>query len=307
MCLRRGPRHGPRRPSAGAASPDRAGGPVNPVVNATSGRLSLRPPQRAALEVLARMVELAPPAKGMDVGAALETVRAEFPAVTSFEREFPSLCFALATGVGKTRLMGAFIGYLYRGTSPTSILSSRCGRPTRGPWSSSRSGAACVCPTAGAPASLPSTDSRSSPTTGSRRSSTTPIGPTRSSGRGSSSAGTSRRRRPGRWRFRPSSRPCFVREPRGPRPRRARLSPIHARRRWPRRRWRPSASSNGCPPPGTSSGPRSRLSSPRASRSARHRSREAYRARTSRSTSPGWWGRRRRSTSGTRSMCLASS
>ena len=30
-----------------------------------------------------------------------------------FERDFPSLCFALATGVGKTRLMGAFIGYLY--------------------------------------------------------------------------------------------------------------------------------------------------------------------------------------------------
>ena len=31
-----------------------------------------------------------------------------------FERDFPSLCFALATGVGKTRLMGAFIAYLHR-------------------------------------------------------------------------------------------------------------------------------------------------------------------------------------------------
>jgi type III restriction enzyme len=30
-----------------------------------------------------------------------------------FEREFPSLCFALATGVGKTQLMGAFVSYLY--------------------------------------------------------------------------------------------------------------------------------------------------------------------------------------------------
>ena len=30
-----------------------------------------------------------------------------------FERDFPSICFALATGVGKTRLMGAFISYLY--------------------------------------------------------------------------------------------------------------------------------------------------------------------------------------------------
>ncbi|MFQ5788267.1 MAG: DEAD/DEAH box helicase, partial [Thermodesulfobacteriota bacterium] len=29
------------------------------------------------------------------------------------ERDFPSLCFALATGVGKTRLMGAFVAYLH--------------------------------------------------------------------------------------------------------------------------------------------------------------------------------------------------
>ncbi|MBQ6827898.1 MAG: DEAD/DEAH box helicase family protein [Thermoguttaceae bacterium] len=34
--------------------------------------------------------------------------------VESFERAFPSLCFALATGVGKTRLMGAFIAFLYQ-------------------------------------------------------------------------------------------------------------------------------------------------------------------------------------------------
>ena len=40
-------------------------------------------------------------------------IRSEFPGVTDFERDFPSLCFALATGVGKTRLMGAFITYLH--------------------------------------------------------------------------------------------------------------------------------------------------------------------------------------------------
>jgi type III restriction enzyme len=33
--------------------------------------------------------------------------------VEDFEHAFPSLCFALATGVGKTRLMGAFITYLH--------------------------------------------------------------------------------------------------------------------------------------------------------------------------------------------------
>lgn len=36
-----------------------------------------------------------------------------YPTCTDFEREFMSLTFALATGVGKTRLMGAFIAYLY--------------------------------------------------------------------------------------------------------------------------------------------------------------------------------------------------
>ena len=30
-----------------------------------------------------------------------------------FERAFPAYTFALATGVGKTRLMGAFVAYLY--------------------------------------------------------------------------------------------------------------------------------------------------------------------------------------------------
>ena len=43
----------------------------------------------------------------------LEKVKELYPSIIDFERQFPSLCFALATGVGKTRLMGAFITYLY--------------------------------------------------------------------------------------------------------------------------------------------------------------------------------------------------
>src|SRR5882762_4309203 len=86
---------------------------MNRHVNAIAGRLSLRPPQRRSLEVLDRITEIAPPKKGADVTAALEAIRNEFPSVTDFEREFPSICFALATGVGKTRLMGAFISYLH--------------------------------------------------------------------------------------------------------------------------------------------------------------------------------------------------
>ncbi len=86
---------------------------MNRHVNSIAGRLSLRPPQRQSLEILDRVTEIAPPAKKVDVSAALATIRSEFPTVTDFEREFPSLCFALATGVGKTRLMGAFISYLH--------------------------------------------------------------------------------------------------------------------------------------------------------------------------------------------------
>lgn len=86
---------------------------MNRHVNAITGRLSLRPPQRRSLEILDRITEIAPPRKDPDVQATLAAIRAEFPSVTDFEREFPSLCFALATGVGKTRLMGAFISYLH--------------------------------------------------------------------------------------------------------------------------------------------------------------------------------------------------
>lgn len=81
-------------------------------VNAIAARLSLRPPQRRSLEILDRVTEIAPPSKATDLDAALEVIHSEYPTVNGFERDFPSLCFALATGVGKTRLMGAFITYL---------------------------------------------------------------------------------------------------------------------------------------------------------------------------------------------------
>ena len=82
-------------------------------VNAIVGRLSLRPPQRRSLEILDRVTEIVPPRKAVDLHIALASLRSEFSTVTDFEREFPSLCFALATGVGKTRLMGAFVSYLH--------------------------------------------------------------------------------------------------------------------------------------------------------------------------------------------------
>lgn len=85
------------------------------IVNAVANRLSLRQPQRDSLEILSRVCEIIQLEKGSDAAIALNAIKSEFPTVTDFERDFPSLCFALATGVGKTRLMGAFISYLYRG------------------------------------------------------------------------------------------------------------------------------------------------------------------------------------------------
>jgi type III restriction enzyme len=85
------------------------------VLNHITGRLSLRPPQAESLVKLVRALDAAPGLLGHDqnVAAILATLKAEFPTLEDFEREFPSLCFALATGVGKTRLMGAFIAYLH--------------------------------------------------------------------------------------------------------------------------------------------------------------------------------------------------
>ncbi len=77
-------------------------------------RLSLREPQRRSLEILADLDEKVAFHKEQNSISTLETIKANYSTVQDFEREFPSLCFALATGVGKTRLMGAFIAYLYR-------------------------------------------------------------------------------------------------------------------------------------------------------------------------------------------------
>ena len=82
-------------------------------VRTISQRLSLRKPQVDSLEILADILGRVTLSKDGDPAAALEAIRDSFPSVEDFEREFPSLCFALATGVGKTRLMGAFISYLY--------------------------------------------------------------------------------------------------------------------------------------------------------------------------------------------------
>ncbi len=87
---------------------------MNRTVNMIANRLSLRKPQRDSLEILADIADLMPIQKGGDRDELLAKIRHRYPSVAGFdERDFPSLCFALATGVGKTRLMGAFVAYLH--------------------------------------------------------------------------------------------------------------------------------------------------------------------------------------------------
>lgn len=78
-----------------------------------SNALSLREPQKESLLIFDKICDTLELKKEVDLNTELEKVRAICPTITSFEREFPSICFALATGIGKTRLMGALIAYLH--------------------------------------------------------------------------------------------------------------------------------------------------------------------------------------------------
>lgn len=80
-----------------------------------SHRMSLRKPQEDSLYALSKICDLLPLEKGADIAKCIEIIKAEsgLKEFEEFEHTFPSFCFALATGVGKTRLMGACITYLF--------------------------------------------------------------------------------------------------------------------------------------------------------------------------------------------------
>lgn len=98
---------------------------MNPQANYIRQRLSLRKPLAEALELTSRLADVLslqkPPKAGENnkeendafIAAELAKVRELVPSVKGFDREFPSLAFSIATGIGKTRLMGAIIAYLY--------------------------------------------------------------------------------------------------------------------------------------------------------------------------------------------------
>lgn len=90
-------------------------------VNYIRQRLSLRQPLAKALELTATITDklsLKKPPTDLDmlemfITAELAKVKSIVPMVKGFDRDFPSLAFSIATGIGKTRLMGAIIAYLY--------------------------------------------------------------------------------------------------------------------------------------------------------------------------------------------------
>ena len=86
---------------------------MNQITENIKQRLSLRIPLKEALDILTHLSEELELKKEVDLTAELEKVKALYPTCTDFEREFPSICFSIATGIGKTRLMGACISYLY--------------------------------------------------------------------------------------------------------------------------------------------------------------------------------------------------
>lgn len=90
------------------------------IFNSIRQRMSLREPLAEALEIVARLVDkltLKKPAEDSEYDVYLReqlSIAQEVrPTCKSFERNFPSFAFSIATGIGKTRLMGACIAYLY--------------------------------------------------------------------------------------------------------------------------------------------------------------------------------------------------
>lgn len=92
---------------------------MNKTANEIKNRLSLRKPQWESLEILSDIADVLTLKKNTNLDEAKAKIKElgskfeEVKKFSDFEREFPNICFSLATGVGKTRLMGAFIAYLH--------------------------------------------------------------------------------------------------------------------------------------------------------------------------------------------------
>lgn len=97
---------------------------MNQISTNIKQRLSLRKPLQEALDILVSMEDIFFPkdksladikhSRTETLASLCAAVQQQYPdSFSDFERTFPSICFSIATGVGKTRLMGAYIAYLY--------------------------------------------------------------------------------------------------------------------------------------------------------------------------------------------------
>lgn len=82
-------------------------------VDYISNVMSLRKPQKQSVKILDSILDDVELSKSVDLKNAQDNIHDVYPIFSNFEHSFMSLTFALATGVGKTKLMGAFITYLY--------------------------------------------------------------------------------------------------------------------------------------------------------------------------------------------------
>ncbi|MBQ8749078.1 MAG: DEAD/DEAH box helicase family protein [Clostridia bacterium] len=82
-------------------------------VDYISNVMSLRKPQKQSVKILDSILDDVELSKSVELKNAQDNIHDVYPIFSDFEHSFMSMTFALATGVGKTKLMGAFITYLY--------------------------------------------------------------------------------------------------------------------------------------------------------------------------------------------------
>lgn len=76
--------------------------------------MSLREPLKQSLELLDSLIAKADLIGNSNTEKKIESIKNDCSLFEEFERAFPSVCFSIATGIGKTRLMGAFVTYLVK-------------------------------------------------------------------------------------------------------------------------------------------------------------------------------------------------
>lgn len=82
-------------------------------VDSISNIMALRKPQKRSIKILDDVLDEIELSKTLNLSDAMSSINNVYPIFKDFEHDFMSLTFALATGVGKTKLMGAFMTYLY--------------------------------------------------------------------------------------------------------------------------------------------------------------------------------------------------